>query len=477
VIIRGNPAGSVTYWSDHLQRDDTNEKAEVKEISGLTADNLRDALWEMKCVASGSRCQGNFMYQANINPLAHEQLTPGQWKEAVDTLEKNLGLEGHQRVVVEHVKEGRQHYHVIWNRVDVDTMRVADMGGNYRTHTRTQEELEQRFGLTPTPERTPDKARPLELWEMRAAERSGLHPSEIKAELTALWRSSDSGPAFAAAIEAHGYTLARGDRRDFCIVDCAGDAHSLARRLDGVKAAEVRAFMAEIDRDKLPSVAEARAEQRERAAAQSREAADRPRPGADQAPRPAEAAAPPQAQERGEAKPSPAAAPARAEQKHQAKEADRPRSGGSERGELPSPARPWASPSREDVRSAPFVPAPAAPARDAAQGGLMVMNAITGVGDKLVDVVGDLLFGAATPAPPPDMVQAILEQRRAAAALENIRDSIEANRPLQADDVRNLTPRHLMEIREKGDDYIRQLIRGIEDDRERDREWGRERER
>ena len=103
----------------------------------------------------------------------------------------------------------------------------------------------------------------LELWEIRAAERSGIDPATLKDELSELWRSTDSGKAFAAALDERGYMLAKGDRRDFCVIDQAGDAHSLARRLDGVKAKDVRERMADIDRDSLPTVAEARAAQRE----------------------------------------------------------------------------------------------------------------------------------------------------------------------------------------------------------------------
>ena len=69
MIIKGNPAGNVGYWSKHLLRDDTNERAEVKEISGLLAEDLPSALREMQAIAAQSRSHGNFMYQANINPL------------------------------------------------------------------------------------------------------------------------------------------------------------------------------------------------------------------------------------------------------------------------------------------------------------------------------------------------------------------------------------------------------------------------
>jgi hypothetical protein len=263
MIINGGAAGNTGWWGKHLTSKD-NDRAEVMEITGLLSEDVPTALREMEAIASQSRSGGNFMYQANINPREGEILTPEQWAEAIDTLEKNMGLEGHQRVVVEHEKEGRIHRHVMWNRVDVDTLRVADIGGNYYTH-----ELEGRFDLAHTPslhgEQRPEgrPERAPDLSEVRAEERSGIDRRELRAEITDLWRSTDSGKAFAAALEERGYVLAQGDRRDFVIVDHAGDAHSLARRIDGAKAADVRERMADIDRESLPTVAEARAEQRE----------------------------------------------------------------------------------------------------------------------------------------------------------------------------------------------------------------------
>jgi DNA-binding transcriptional MerR regulator len=59
--------------------------------------------------------------------------------------------------------------------------------------------------------------------------------------------------------------VARGDRRDFVIIDRAGDDHSLARRL-GIKAAEVRSYMADLDPASLPSVEQAKQLQAERLA-------------------------------------------------------------------------------------------------------------------------------------------------------------------------------------------------------------------
>ena len=94
------------------------------------------------------------------------------------------------------------------------------------------------------------------------AERSGLSPQQAKEQVTRLWHQADSGTAFAAALRNEGWVLAKGDKRDFVLVDSFGETHSLARRIEGAKAAEVRERMAELDAAKLPSVAEARELQR-----------------------------------------------------------------------------------------------------------------------------------------------------------------------------------------------------------------------
>ena len=100
-------------------------------------------------------------------------------------------------------------------------MRVADMGGNWRIHERTARELEQKFEHERTPSSDHEHPPARELWEIRAAKRSGLDPDAMKAELSSLWRQSDHGAAFKNAIEERGYILAQGDRRDFVVVDRA----------------------------------------------------------------------------------------------------------------------------------------------------------------------------------------------------------------------------------------------------------------
>jgi hypothetical protein len=269
MIINGGSRRAGAFFATHLMRADQNEQVRIAEMRGLAAQNLREAFREMEAVASGTKCQ-NYFYHANMNPRENEVLTSEQWEQAVDTLERELGLNGQPRFVVEHEKEGRTHRHVVWSRIDVDSMTAISDSLTYPKHEQAARKIEQACDLepvesvlvkdreTPRPERNPQD------WEQFRGQDSKLDPKAIKAQVTALWQTADSGAAFAAALAEHGYVLARGDRRDFCIVDQHGDEHSLARRISGAKAADVRQRMADVDAAALPSVAEAREMARQR---------------------------------------------------------------------------------------------------------------------------------------------------------------------------------------------------------------------
>jgi len=261
MIIKGGARSSGGFFAYHLMKTEENERVEVKEMRGLLADTVPEAFQEMRMVAAGTRAD-NYFYHASINPRENEHLTPEQWDIAVDRLEQNLGLTDHARFQVEHEKDGRTHRHIVWSRVDLDTMTVTPASGNYLAHDKTRLELEREFShepTSPTPQPSLRKSREFADWENFRAAESGIDPKEMKAEITALWQQCDGGRAFQAAIEEKGYLLAKGDRRDFVLIDPEGDVHSLARRIDGAKAADIRAKMGDLDRDSLMTTKEASA--------------------------------------------------------------------------------------------------------------------------------------------------------------------------------------------------------------------------
>lgn len=261
MILKGGARSSGAFFSKHLLKAEDNERVSVVEIRGLLADTVPEAFQEMRMVAAGTKAD-NYFYHLSINPREDEQLTPDQWERATDVAEEHLGLTDQPRMVIEHEKHGRVHRHIVWSRVDIDSMTVIPANNNYLAHDHTRLQLEQEFSHEPTPP-TPEpalrKSREIADWENFRAAESGIDPKEMKAEITQLWQQSDGGRAFQAAIEEKGYLLAKGDRRDFVLIDPEGDVHSLARRIDGAKAADIRAKMGDLDRDSLMSAKEASA--------------------------------------------------------------------------------------------------------------------------------------------------------------------------------------------------------------------------
>lgn len=269
MIVKGTSCAGAGRLATHLTRTDTNERAEVKEIRGVAAEDLLGALREMEAVAAGARTTKPF-YHGSINTRADERLTDEQRAYAIDKLEASLGLTGQPRVVVVHEKEGREHCHIVWSRIDLDRMAAISDSHNYRKHEEVARALEREFGLERVqgahverdgkdrPERTPSHR------EMLQAERTGLSTQQAKELMTATWQTTTSGKEFEAALSEKGWMLARGDRRDFVAIDPNGGVHSVARRIEGAKAEDVRQRFADIDPRELKSVAEAKQVQRER---------------------------------------------------------------------------------------------------------------------------------------------------------------------------------------------------------------------
>jgi hypothetical protein len=173
------------------------------------------ALREMESVAAWARTTKPF-YHGSINTRADERLTDEQRMQAIDRLEAALGLTGQARVVVVHEKEGREHCHIVWSRIDLDRMAAISDSHNYRKHEEVARALEREFGLErvqgahverdgkPRPDRTPSHS------EMLQAERTGVSPQQAKELMTGIWETSKNGKEFQAALEEKGWTLARG---------------------------------------------------------------------------------------------------------------------------------------------------------------------------------------------------------------------------------------------------------------------------
>ncbi len=268
MIIKGGArqgtASGITRMSAHLLRQDTNAVVTLREIRGAVADDLEGALREFAAHGVVTR-SSRVLYAAVISSSPEEPLLDAEQKElAVDRLERELGLVGHPRAVIEHLKDTRWHLHVVWSRVDVDTGKMAHDGRNFLRHEIVARDLERIFGHErvqgPLFDRV-DQARPTRApfdFEHRQAERTGIKPEIENATITAIWNRSHDGASFMAAVNACGTILAQGDRRDFVLIDIDGEVHSLGRRIDGVRAKDIRERMSDLSRGDLPSVVDAK---------------------------------------------------------------------------------------------------------------------------------------------------------------------------------------------------------------------------
>jgi hypothetical protein len=249
MIINGGSRRNARFFAKHLTNGEENERVTLCEMRNLAAQTVAEAFREMEAVAMGTQCR-NYFYHANLNPPAAEALTGEQWSRAVDLLEENLGLEGHARFVVEHRKKGRVHRHVVWSRIDVMRMRAAPMTDDYEKHQATARQLEREFRLKagrsvlgPQKQKGERAARRPKSWETFRGHKSGIDPHRMTEAVTSAYHASSDAKEFVSRLREHGLRLVKGNRRDFCIVDAQGHMHSLARRLNGIRAGAAAEFM------------------------------------------------------------------------------------------------------------------------------------------------------------------------------------------------------------------------------------------
>lgn len=268
MILKGNQRTGAADLATHLSNEYDNERIEIAQLRGVAAGDLHGALGEFAALARATRCRQP-LYSLSISPAS--PLSRAQYFSAIDHIEAKLGLTGQPRAVIFHVKDGREHCHVVWSRIDLDNMRAIAMNHDRMKLRTCARELAHAYGLSLPPGLAEDrgdarfeKTRDVTFAEKAMAEASGITPEQRRSAITALFRSSDSGEAFRTGLERAGYVLAQGERRAYVVVDRAGHVHALARQIDGAKTRDVKARLALLPPETLPTVEAAQAQQKAR---------------------------------------------------------------------------------------------------------------------------------------------------------------------------------------------------------------------
>lgn len=255
MILKASQRSGAKQLGLHLIKTEENEHVEVHEVSGFVSDDLMGAMKEAHAMSLGTKCKQH-LFSVSLNPPAEESVRVEVFENACNKIEEQLGLTGQPRMIVFHEKEGRRHAHAVWSRIDAETMTAKPLPFFKRTLNAIAKELYLENGWK-MPEGFRDSKlrdpRNFTLDEWQQAKRAGLDAKQIKATIQECWAMSDSGPAFAKALEERGLFLAQGDRRGHVAVTIEGEAFAIARMIDK-KSKEVTARLG--DPKALRSVAD-----------------------------------------------------------------------------------------------------------------------------------------------------------------------------------------------------------------------------
>lgn len=263
MILVGNQRGGARDLARHLMKDE-NERVVVHEMRGFASDDLLSAFQESQAISRGTKCKQH-LFSLSLNPPKDADVTPEDFEDAVARAEKSLGLTDQPRAIVFHEKEGadgqiRRHAHAVWCRIDVENMKAVQLSFTQRKLQDVARDLYRDHGwhmprgFVRHEERDP---RNFSLAEWQQCKRVERDPAKTKEIFQDAWAVSDSRVAFAHALRAHGFVLARGDRRGAVALDYKGEAYSVSRYV-GIKAKQMRDRLGDLST--LPDVSAAQRE-------------------------------------------------------------------------------------------------------------------------------------------------------------------------------------------------------------------------
>lgn len=266
MIPKASQRGGGKDLATHLLNAFDNELVEVAEVSGAIAPDLHGAFAEWEAIATGlTKCR-NYLYSLSVNPdIGQGQLSRAQYMDYVDRVEKALGLSGQPRAVVYHIKNGREHCHVVWSRIDYQNEKAVHLAFDREKLMMVTRQFAREHGLELPegygPGRFDERRQKVSLYERAQERATGLSKEERQLQVTQAWRQSDSPKAFVRALEDLGYMLATGNR-PYVLVDIYGGMNALPKLIDdrSVRTKDIRAFLAqEFPPESLPTVDEAKA--------------------------------------------------------------------------------------------------------------------------------------------------------------------------------------------------------------------------
>jgi len=253
MILKAKERGGGRQLGLYLLKTDTNEHVAVHDMRGFVSSDLPDALQEVDTICRCTRAT-NSLFSMSFNPPHEAAVSTEAFEAAIEAVEQKLGLENQPRVIVFHEREGRRHAHAVWSRIDAGKMRAIPLPF-YKLKLRDisrdlffEHGWRMPRGLVDSKERDPLNFSRAE-WEQ--AKRANQDPRALKAMFRECWAIPDSRKAFASALQARGYYLARGNNQRFVAMDYRGAVYNVTKWM-GLRTKAVRAKLGEAQ--DLPSL-------------------------------------------------------------------------------------------------------------------------------------------------------------------------------------------------------------------------------
>ncbi len=263
MIAKGTTHNNGVRLAQYITTGKDNERAELWQLRGFSAANITDAFRDIHVMAGATKCEKPF-FHVQVRNREGETLTRPQWEIAAARIERILGLSDQPRAIAFHIDEktGAEHMHVVWSRIDQDELRAKPLPYFHRRLKTISRELEAEFGLEAVTNKRRDQIKfaPTRA-EEEQARRLGIDIHETRKIIRDCYERSDCGRSFEAALYQEGLILAKGEKRDFLVIDREGGMHALGKRILDVSASQVRQRLSDFNESGLPTVIEARQNQ------------------------------------------------------------------------------------------------------------------------------------------------------------------------------------------------------------------------
>lgn len=266
MIAKGTAHNNGVKLARYMITGKDGERAELWQMRGFAADNIVDGFRDVQIMAEGTRAEQPFFHVQVRNPNG-EELTRAQWERIANRIESKLGLTGQPRAIAFHTgeKTGHEHMHIAWSRIDQDSMTARRLPYFKFRLKEVSRELEIKLNLTRVRNEVegPIRYAPTRA-EDEQARRLGVDIRKTRQAIRDSYDRSDCGRSFENALAQQGLILAKGEKRDYLVIDEKGGMHALGKRILGVTAREIREKLSDIDREHLPTVEQVRSHIAER---------------------------------------------------------------------------------------------------------------------------------------------------------------------------------------------------------------------